>query len=797
MDNNFEQFEQDIQEKPIDWREIVEKLIYNWKWFVLSVIIALIAGFIYSRTQNDVYEVKSSILIIDQSKSGQMNEVSVLKQLDAAGIGGGKSTSSVNNEEQVMRSTALMKRVVNRLELQTSYSHRVFMKSEDMYTASPLYVHLDSLSLSHLKSSLELNIKPENGQLTIDGSYNSSTFQLQAKELPAILKTPAGRIYILLRSGKTFPNEPIQVTINTTFNTAKYLASAALTTEVGKMADVIDLALKTSNVQKGQDILNTLSDIYNQDATEQNNLSAINTATFIDGRLKLLTSELGDVEKDVENYKKTNKLTDIDVDAQMYLDKNNTYDQLQVQVEMQQHLIKYVEEFIHNPANQSALVPNLGLTDVGLIAVIQKYNELVMLREQVAHGSSVENPALKTLNQQINATRKAIQISISNSRKGLQINDADLGAQNLLIQSKIRDIPRQEREFIEIKRQQQVKETLYLFLLQKREEASLNMAVTVPKGRVLNAPDDATQVGPHRTTIMLVFLVIGLLVPAVIIYLLEIINTSIRNRADVEKNSKIPVISELGHNDSGSIFIDYKTNTCANSELFRLLRAKLQFTLDHPTEKVILVTSTISGEGKTFVGINLSVMLSLSEKKVLIIGMDLRKPQLAKYFGIEFKDGITAYLSGQITDYKSLLYKNIEFPLLDVLPAGVIPPNPNELIMKKRFDSLLDELKKQYDYIVIDSAPVGVVSDSYLIDRVSDLTLYVCRARYTDKRTIEFINRIQDEKSLKRLFLVVNDVDLDSNKYAYHRKYGYGYGKQRYGYGYGYGKKKTDTENDV
>lgn len=799
MDNNFEQFEQDIQEKPIDWREIFEKLIYNWKWFVLSVIIALIAGFFYSRTQDDVYEVKSSILIIDQSKNGQMNEVSVLKQLDAAGIGGGKSTSAVNNEEQVIRSTALMKRVVNHLELQTSYSHRVFMKSEDMYTASPLYVHLDSLSLSRLQSSLELNITPENGQLAIKGSYNNSAFQLQVKELPAILKTPAGKIYILLRPGKTFPDEPIKVTINNTFSTAKYLATGALTTEVGKMADVIDLTLKTSNIQKGQDILNALSTIYNQDATEQNNLSAINTATFIDGRLKLLTSELGDVEKDVENYKKTNKLTDIDVDAQMYLDKNNTYDQLQVQVEMQQHLIKYVDEFIHNPANQSALIPNLGLTDVGLVAVIQKYNELLMMRERIGSSSSNENPALKTLNQQINATRKAIQVSISNSRKGLQISNTDLGTQNSLMQSKIRDIPRQEREFIEIKRQQQVKETLYLFLLQKREEASLNMAVTVPKGRVLNAPDDATQVGPHRTTIMLVFLIIGLLVPAVIIYLIEITNTSIRNRADVEKITGIPVISELGHNDSGSIIIDSQTNASSNSELFRLMRAKLQFTLDHPTEKVILVTSTMSGEGKTFVSINLSIMLSLAEKKVLLLGMDLRKPQLAKHFGIEFKDGITAYLSGQITDYKSLLYKNIEFPLLDVLPAGVIPPNPNELIMKKRLDTLLDELKEQYDYIVIDSAPVGAVSDTYLIDRVSDLTLYVCRAKYTDKRNIEFINRIHDEKSLKRLFLVVNDVDLESNKYSYHRKYGYVYGNQRYGYGYGYGygKKKNNTENDA
>jgi tyrosine-protein kinase Etk/Wzc len=271
-----------------------------------------------------------------------------------------------------------------------------------------------------------------------------------------------------------------------------------------------------------------------------------------------------------------------------------------------------------------------------------------------------------------------------------------------------------------------------------------------------------------------------------------LVNTSIRSREDVEKMTDIPVITELGHNDSESIIIDNKPNASSNSELFRLLRTKLQFTLDHPTEKVILVTSTMSGEGKTFVSINLATMLSLSEKKVLIMGMDLRKPQLAKHFGIKTKDGITAYLSGQKTDYKSMIYSPAEFPTLQVLPAGVIPPNPTELIMKERFETLLQELKQQYDYIVIDTAPVGAVSDTYLIDRVADLTLYVCRAGFTDKRNIEFINRIQSENSLKRLFLVVNDVDLEINKYSYHKKYGYGYG-----YGHKAGKKNKNEEGEI
>ncbi|MDD3320455.1 MAG: polysaccharide biosynthesis tyrosine autokinase [Paludibacter sp.] len=788
MDNYLEQFEQEIQEKPINWREIFDKIIYHWKWFVLSAVTAMIFGAIYGRMQNDVYEVKSSLLIIDQSKSGQMNEMSLLKQLDAAGLGSSRSSyTMINNEEQVLKSTALMKRVVDRLELYTSYSTRKFLRTENLYTASPIYVKLDSLSLYKLKSGVSLTVTPEKGQLIVEGSYNDVDFTNNISKLPATVKTPAGNITFELRAGETFPEEEVMVNINNPLKVAKSIVNNMLTTEVAKLVDIIDLTVQTNNIQNGQDILNTLVDIYNQDASEQNNQSAINTAQFIDTRLKLLTTELSNVELSMENYKQANKLTDINADAEMYLSKNSIYDQQQIQGEIQQHLIKYVEDFIHDPSNKSALIPNLGLQDVGLAAVIERYNELMMTRDRIAQGSSAENPALKSLNQEISMTLKAIQTGIVTGRKGLQVSNNDIKNQNQLMQSKIKDIPRQEREYIEIKRQQQVKESLYLFMLQKREEASLNIAVSVPKGRVLNAPDDATLTGPHRKIILLIFLLIGLLIPGIIIYILELLNTSIHSRADVEKLSDIPIITELETNKTDDMIINYTSNASSNSELFRLMRTKLQFTLDHPTEKVILVTSTMSGEGKTFISINLSIMLSLTDKKVILLGMDLRNPQLSKHFGITAKDGISAYLSGQTTDFKSLISKPSAFPTLHILPTGVIPPNPTELIMKERFDEIITELRKEYDYIVIDSAPVGAVSDSYLIDRVSDLTLYVCRAGVTDKRNIEFVNRIQEEKSLKRIFFVVNDVNFESGRYyAYHSHYGYG---KKYGYGYGQKKK--------
>ncbi len=787
MDNYLDQLEQELQEKPINWREIFEKILMHWKWFVLSGVIALIAGAIYGRMQQDVYELKSSILIIDQTRSGQMNEMSVLKQLDAAGMGG-RSTSMINNEEQVIKSTVLMKKVINKLELYTTYTSEKFLQTKELYTESPLYVRLDSAALAELKATLVLKVIPAKNGLIVKGSFKKEQFEQKITQLPAFLKTPAGTVYMQVRPDRQFPEEEITITISDPVKVARNIAKGAISTEVGKMIDVIDITIKTSNVKKGQDILNALAEVYNRDASEQNNLSAINTVKFIDDRMVLLTEELSNVEKEVEDYKQTNHLTDIDQDAQIFLEKNSLFDQRQIDVEMQQHLIKYIEDFVKQPANRYALIPNLGLTDAGLVGVIQKYNELVINRQRLAHGSSDENPSLKLVEQEITLTRNAILTGISNSRKGLQITGNDLKLQNSEMMGKIRSIPRKEREILEIKRQQQVKASLYLFLLQKREEAGLNTAVSVPKGRVLNTPDDFSQIAPHRNLILGIFFLVGLLIPGIVIYILELLNTTVRHRSDIEKLTDIPVITELGHNQEDGIFINPQTNASSNSELFRLLRTKLQFTLDYPAEKVILVTSTMAGEGKTFVSINLATMLSLTDKKVLLMGMDLRKPQIARYFGITRKEGLTSYLSGQEKDYRPMLYTPEQFPNLTVLPAGIVPPNPTELIQRERFDAMVVDLKKEYDYVIIDTAPVGAVSDTFLIDRVSNLTLYVCRADYTDKRNIEFVNRVKAENSLKRIFFVINDVNLEINRYTYSRRYGYGYGKT-YGYGYGYGKK--------
>ena len=784
MEYNFDQFENDVQEKPINLREVYEKYIVYWKWILASVLIACVIGFFYLRTQPYTYHLTTTLLVVDQSKSGAMNEMSMMKQLDVMGFG--SSLSMVNNENEVLKSSALMKRVVNQLELHTTYTTKDFLRTIDLYTASPYYVKMDSMALIQLEKTLSFEIARENGEYTIEGEYNDSAFSQTVKKLPAMINTPAGPISIALRKGLKFlPQKEITVTISNPNAVGRYISAKLLTTEVSKQVDVINIGLNVSNEQKGKDILNTLSAIYNRDAIEQINRSAMNTANFIDDRLRLISGELSDVEGEVENYKQVNQMTDISSDAKIYLERNNEFDQQRILVENQLSLIRFVEEFISKGANQYALIPNLGLTDVGLVAVIQKYNELLMNRERIAGGSSEENPALRNMNQQIVSARRSIQVSIANSRKGLEITKRELDSQNQRAVSKIRDLPRQEREFIEIKRQQQVKESLYLFLLQKREEASLTMAITVPKGRVLNTPDTGEQTGPRSKIIMGIFFLLGLAFPLLIIFLRDLINTTISNRAQVEKLSDVPVLSELGHNNTGNVIIDHASNTDSNAELFRLLRTKLQFTLDYPSQKVMMVTSTEPGEGKSYVSLNLAISLSLSGKKVMLMGLDLRKPQLKKHLNLDGEEGMSSILSGHVSDYRSIIQHVAAYPTLDVIPGGVIPPNPNELLMSKRLDDMVEKLRNEYDYIVIDTAPVGAVSDSFLIDRVVDIAIYMCRMDYSDKRNIEFLNHVKADKTLKRPYLVINDVNMQS-KYYYHRGYSYGYGNY-------YGHKKGNS----
>jgi capsular exopolysaccharide synthesis family protein len=773
----------------LNLREIIEGYIIYWKWIIVSAVVFVIAGMLYLRTQQPVYEFKASVLVMDPRS--QMNEMSILNELKQMGFS--SSRNATNNEERVLRSTHLMRRVTDELDLYITYMRKQKLYMEDLYTDSPYRVIPDSSTLNSLVHTLYLEIEKNGNNFEVEGRYSDEDFEYEFEKLPARINTPMGPVLIEIneavlhkqpekrKNGKKAHSpleERVYVSIIHPDRTAQSLASTGIKTEIDKLADEIWISYRSNHMRKGKDVLNALIRLYNRDAVEQITQSAIFSGIFIDDRLSLLEKELTEEEQRIEKYKQTNELTNIDTDAGFFLESNTRFYNQQIETEIQLQLVDYILQYLKNPANKLRMIPDPGLSDVNMAGVINEYNFLLMQRDRVVQGGTKDNPMLQNMTRQAETMFNSILEGIGNLKRSLQIRNKELLGQNSLLRTRLRSIPRQEREFVEIKRQQQVKESLYVFLLQKKEEASLSKAIATNKARLLNSPDLARQVAPRSVVITAVFFLMGLFFPIGVIFIRNLLATTISSRSDVEKLTQLPILSELSHNKSPEPLFDHTSSDEPNGELFRLLRAKLQFVLGND-EKVVLVTSTQPGEGKSFVSVNLSVSLSMMDKKVLLVGLDLRKPTLTKILGIATKDGITAYLSGQQNDPFKLICKVDDVPHLDVLPAGVIPPNPNELIMMDKFDELFTLLKPHYDYIILDSSPVGAVSDTYLIDRVADLCLYVCRSEYSDKRNIEFINRLDKEGTLKRIYIVINDVKFESNKYSYYRKYGYGYG---YGY---------------
>ncbi|MDR0812194.1 MAG: polysaccharide biosynthesis tyrosine autokinase [Paludibacter sp.] len=765
------------QNNPLGFKELLEKyvLIY-WKWYALSVAVALLIGLIYVRTQPETYAVQARLLIKNQGAG--ISETALLRQANASPER--LLYSRLDTESELIRSQVLMERVIHKLGLHTTYTSARFLRQKDLYNYSPFEVKIDSVSLYRLQKDLGIVITPKN-----DGSFEVEVgdTKKEIKKFPYHVKVTQGVVSVYRREWVPITNRPLYVSITNPIRMAKIL-SGRVSANVEGRVEIMNLGITTGHPRKGGDILLTLLTYYNQDAINEINRSAINTINFIDERMITITQELSDVEGQAEEYKQEKGITDVQSSAQRYLSRDERFEMRSVDADMQLSMIKYVEEFIADPRNDFMLIPDLGLTDPSLSTVVRNYNDLIMTRDRLADGSSAENPTLKRVNTQLGQTRDAIKASIVNNRRILELSKQEISTQSEISQAKIYEIPRQQREFLSIQRQQQVKEQLYVFMLQRREEASLTMALAVDKAKILTPPDNAVLTGPNTKMTLLLALIIGLLVPFVIVFLLDWLDNTVQSHTDVEKICKLPVLTELGHNLSGEIILDHDSSKSADVELFRLLRTRLQFVLGNEGKggKVALITSTEPGEGKSYISANLSISLSKTGKKVIFLGMDLRKPQLVKLFRLEKKEGISSYLSGMVTDYRDLIETKDEYPNLAFMHAGIIPPNPNELLMSDNLSKMINDFKKVYDYVIIDSAPLGAVSDTLLINRIADIVLYVCRINYSDISNLIFLNRLYDDKSLNNPYLILNDMKLES-RYYYHRGYGYGYG---YGYGHYY-----------
>lgn len=581
---------------------------------------------------------------------------------------------------------------------------------------------------------------------------------------------------------------------------AKGYTNALSIAPTSKTTSVVIVSLKNSNRRRGVDFINQLLMMYNINANNDKNEVAQKTAEFINERIGIISKELGSTEQDLENFKRSAGITDLTSEAQIALTGNAEYEKKRVENQTQINLV--MDLYRYMKGNEYEVLPsNVGLQDAALAGAIDRYNEMLVERKRLLRTSTENNPTIVNLDTSIRAMQSNVQATLDATLKGLQITKDDLAREANRYLRRISDAPTQERQFVSIARQQEIKAGLYLMLLQKREENAITLAATANNAKIIDeALADDNPVSPKRMIIYLAALIAGIGLPVGIIYSIGLTKLKIEGRFDVEKLTSVPIVGDIPLTDEkqGAIAVFENQNNLM-SETFRNIRTNLQFMLEND-KKVILVTSTVSGEGKSFISGNLAISLSLLGKKVVIVGLDIRKPGLNKVFNLPRKEvGITQYLANPEKNLMDLVQLSDVSKNLYILPGGTVPPNPTELLARDGLDKAIETLKKNFDYVILDTAPVGMVTDTLLIGRVADLSVYVCRADYTHKNEYTLINELAEKDKLPSLCTVINGLDLKKRKYGYYYGYGkygkyYGYGK-RYGYGYGYGEQSHAKED--
>ena len=801
-DNNMNE----LDEEKVNYQELLFKYIIHWPWFVASVLVCLVGAWMYLHFQTPVYQVSASIMIKDDKKNGSGNAADI----ESLGLGGMiTSAQSIDNEIEVLRSKTILKEVINNLELYITYYDEDEFPKKELYKTSPVVVNLTAQEADNLSDVAFVNMKlaPEGG-LDVNLRVGVYDYNKHFDKLPAVLPTDAGTFGFTLRDSlsngrvegqNTIRN--ISAIVSQPFVVAKGYQGVLNIAPTSKTTSVAVVSLMNTNIQRGQDFINKLMEMYNRNTNNDKNEVAEKTKEFINERIKIIDEELGSTEDKLEAFKRNAGLTNIGSDAQLAVEGNAEYERKRVENGTQINLIRDLTKYINNPSNEYEVLPaNIGLSDNGLTTQIDRYNELIFERKRLLRTSTENNPMIVNLDTSIRAMKANVQAAIDGTLQGLLIVKADLDREASRFSRRISDAPGQERQYVSIARQQEIKAGLYLMLLQKREENAITLAATANNAKIIDEPvAEGGPVSPKPKMIYMIALVVGVGLPIGVIFLLGLTKFKIEGRGDVEKLTSLPIVGDVPLTDekTGSIAVFENQNTLM-SETFRNVRTNLQFILENG-QKVILVTSTVSGEGKSFISSNLAISLSLLGKRVVIVGLDIRKPGLNKIFNIPRKEqGITQYLSNPEKNLMDFVQPSDVSKNLYILPGGTVPPNPTELLARDGLDKAIETLKNNFDYVILDTAPAGMVTDTLLVGRVADLSVYVCRADYTRKAEFTLINELAADNKLPNICTVINGLDLQKKKYGYYYGYGkygkyYGYGK-RYGYGYGYGEHKVKEE---
>ena len=783
----------------LNFKTIYTTLILNWKWFVLSIIICLGAAAIYLRYATPRYQAHARLLIKDENNYSNSRSSNMLRA--SSTLGTISNSNGIDNEMEILKSASLAQQTVRDLKLYVTYMQKGRVKDHLLYLNQPVNVDIDPAHLEKLARPISLTINREGKKYVVTGNYTfvpddrdkapvEYSINKSFDNLPATINTSVGIISLNANSSVPMPESvTLMVKIQSPTSAAwKYVGGLSIT-QASKTTTIAELVLRDEIPQRAVDYLRQLSVCYNRQANEDKNEIAMRTEKFINSRLAKINNELGQTEGQLESTKRRYNIVSTEMNSAQSVANQDAYNQKLAEANTQMELLRSLSDYISEPGNRYQTLPsNVGLADPTATMLINKHNEIVMERNRLLRSASESSPTVAPLTAQLDELHSSIRRAMSQARRNMEIQRDNIAQQYNKYSGMVSSTPEQDRILTQIGRQQEVKSGLYLMLLQKREENSISLAATADKGRLLDDPQFAGKISPKSSIIMASALAVGVVLPAVILFLVGFFRYKIEGHDDVARLTSLPIIGDVAiASETAKTKADIVVHENQNNlmeEVFRSMRVNLQFMLKD-NQKVIMFTSSNSGEGKTFTAANLAVSFALLDKKVVLVGLDIRKPRLAELFEInDHHHGITPLLTrGKVTkeDVREQILESGINKNLDLLMAGPIPPNPTELISRPALEDTLNILKEEYDYVLIDTAPVGLVTDTLQIGRIADVTVYMCRADYTPKACFQLINQLNTDKKLPQMCVVINGIDMSKKKYGYY--YGYGkYGRySRYG----------------
>ena len=758
------------KEQEIDIRAWIIRILKNWYWFVLSCAFFGAVGLYTYFSTTKKYVVDASIML--RSDDEALPKFELVTSM--MGMGGTKSTE---DEVELLTSRDILGPVVKELDLQTEYRKYDALKWVGQYPTHDLTVVYPPVYLDTVTRGVNIDVKVRKNDYVVKVKYGRWTrSRHKVKDLTTPFETCIGMLSFAI-------NKPEEVEVGDQYHmrTLPMLPLIGsykkniIAAPVRKESNIITISTTTDMPTRGRDFIRKQIEYYNMDAVLDKNIMASNTAAFIEERLRLIEQELAVAEKDVAQYKQRYDIVDLESEAILALQEGAEYKKQVAEIETQLNLVGYIAEYVSDETKKNNLIPaNIGVEDIALISLISEYNQLMLDRMRVRRTASDSNPVLNQMESQLTAMRENIITTISSLTSTLTIAKQDIERRQGTINTQRNNLPDQEQEFIEVMRNKVLKEELYLFLYKQREENALTLASTVTPAKVVNTPQmNPTPVAPRLSIIGLFCLILGVMLPLAVMIMYDIMNNRISDEArELERRLKIPLGGSLVKNHHGGHIAVREGENSVSAELFRTLRTNLRFMQPEDVKcPVILVTSSVNGEGKSYVATNLAISLTLLGKRVALVGLDIRKPMLATYMNLPSQGCLTSYVAEDAYTLEDLIVPS-GIANLDVLPSGVVPPNPSELLQSEKLDQLFVELRQNYDYVIVDSAPVALVGDSYLLHRLVDMTIFVTRANYTAYDLIEFINQTHMQQRLPKMVAVLNGVDA--------KKIGYGYG---YGYG--------------